>query len=432
MNTNEYIKIAKHLDSIGAFSAADLFEKNMIKTAAGDEPQRDVNLQGQEPTSFFSGLENLGRTTGIGLGKLFGGARESYIDGSFRNLNSFLRFSRANSLIKFEKKLVEASAELNKVGKAKLSRTWRAPTGTDSKLSSFLAARNLTQEDSKREFLNWSQAESQVYTGNREYYPYLKKLREAEVLLVNPSPASLVSSPASSTSPSSASGSSLGPTVGPTGASAGGTGSSSGRPSPPRTSLMPGTPINEALATIVFKQLKIINPIANDSDIFKSLRPEENLAGYKFIGDDPARISTIKAAIDATRYSAAKKQKLKDLLDKKISDAREMSVTQAVQENANGNGTNGPGPNTTTEAPISQYPSENTGNNDELDRLIAELERKATGTDRTLFRHSFNSDFRKISETFNRLRANMNPSKVAIYDNKLERLQLAFIGAINE
>ena len=179
MNTNEYIKLAKHLDSIGAFSAADLFEQNMIKTAAGDEPQRDVNLQGQEPTSFFGGLENLGRTTGIGFGKLFGGARESYIDGSFRNLNSFLRFSRASSLIKFEKKLVEASAELNKVGKAKLSRTWRAPAGTDSKLSSFLAARNLTQEDSKREFLNWSQAESQVYTGNREYYPYLKKLREA-------------------------------------------------------------------------------------------------------------------------------------------------------------------------------------------------------------------------------------------------------------
>jgi len=431
MNTNEYIKLAKHLDSIGAFSAADLFEQNMIKTAAGDEPQRDVNLQGQEPTSFFGGLENLGRTTGIGFGKLFGGARESYIDGSFRNMNSFLRFSRANSLIKFEKKLVEASAELNKVGKAKLSRTWRAPVGTDSKLSSFLAKRDLTQEDSKREFLNWSQAESQVYTGNREYYPYLKKLREAEVLLVNPSPASLVSSPASSTSPSSASGSVLGPAGTFPGGGSGGTTAPSRR-TPPTRSVMPGTPINEALATIVFKQLKNINPSTNDSDVFKSLRPEQNLSGYKFIGDDPTRISDIKSAIDATRYSAAKKQKLKDLLDKKISDAREMAVTQAVQENTNGTETNVSGPNTINEAPISQYPSENTGNSDELDRLIADLERKAIGSDRTLFRNSFNSDFRKISETFNRLRTNMNPSKAAIYDNKLERLQLAFIGAINE
>jgi hypothetical protein len=431
MNTNEYIKLAKHLDSIGAFSAADLFEQSMIKTAAGDEPQRDVNLQGQEPTSFFSGLENLGRTTNIGLGKLFGASREAYIDNSFKNLNSFLRYSRANSLSKFEKKLIEANAEINKVGKAKLNRTWRAPTGTDSKLSSFLAARNLTQEDARREFLNWSQAESQIYTGNREYYPYLKKLREAEVLLVNPSPASLVSSPASSTSPSSASGSVLGPAGTFPGGGSGGTTAPSRR-TPPTRSVMPGTPINEALATIVFKQLKNINPSTNDSDVFKSLRPEQNLSGYKFIGDDPTRISDIKSAIDATRYSAAKKQKLKDLLDKKISDAREMAVTQAVQENTNGTETNGPGPNTTNEAPISEYPSENTGNSDELDRLIADLERKATGSDRTLFRNSFNSDFRKISETFNRLRTNMNPSKAAIYDNKLERLQLAFIGAINE
>lgn len=48
MNTDEYIKLAKHLDSIGAYSAADVTEKNMVKTAA-DEPQRDVSLQGQEP-----------------------------------------------------------------------------------------------------------------------------------------------------------------------------------------------------------------------------------------------------------------------------------------------------------------------------------------------------------------------------------------------
>ena len=55
-----------------------------------------------------------------------------------------------------------------------------------------------------------------------------------------------------------------------------------------------------------------------------------------------------------------------------------MAVTQAVQENTNGTETNGPGPNTTNEAPISEYPSENTGNSDELDRLIADLERKAS------------------------------------------------------
>jgi hypothetical protein len=431
MNTDEYIKLAKHLDSIGAFSAADLFEKNMIKTAAGDEPQRDINLQGQEPSTFFSRLEDLGRTTNIGFGKLFGAARESYIDGSFANMNSFIRFARANSLTKFEKKLLEAFAELEKVGKAKLSRTWSAPTRTDAKLSAFLSVPNLTQEDSRREFLNWSQAESQTYTGYREYYPYLKKLREAEVLLVNPSRATSVS-PAPSSSPSASSGSVLGPAgTFPGGGSGGATAPS--RRTPPTRSIMPGTPINEALALIVFKQLKSINSSAADADIHKSLRPEEKLSGYKFIGDDPSRISDIKAAIDATRYSPAKKQKLKQLLDKKIEDAREMAVTQAVDEAANGPETETTTPpNTTTESPISQFPSENTGNVAELDALIAELERKATGSDRTLFRHSFNADFRRISETFNRLRPNMNPSTAAIYDNKLERLQLAFIGAINE
>jgi hypothetical protein len=428
MNIDEYLKLAQHLDAIGAYTAADITEKNMVKTAA-DEPQRDVNLQGQEPSTFFSRLEDFGRTTGIGFGKFFGTARESYIDGSFKNLNSFLGYSRSNSLPKFEKKLLEAKTELNKVGKAKLSRTWRAPLGTDSKLSTFLSRRDLTQEDARREFLNWSQAESQTYTGNREYYPYLKKLREAETILVNPSSASLISPPAARPSPGT--GGVLGPTTGPSG---GGSTTSPARRTPPTRSVMPGTPTNEALANIVFKQLKIMNPSANDSDVFMSLRPEENLSGYKFIGDDPARITAIKTAIDATRYSPAKKQKLKDLLDKKISDAREMAVNQAVDQNANGDETtnNTPGPNTTQEAPISPFPSENTGNVSELDRLIAELESKATGADRTLFRHSFNADFRRISETFNRLRPNMDPSKAAIYDNKLNRLQLAFIGAINE
>ena len=336
MNTDEYIKLAKHLDSIGAYSAADVTEKNMVKTAA-DEPQRDVSLQGQEPSTFLSRLEDLGRTTNIGLGKLFGAARERYIDVSFTNMNSFIRFARANSLTKFEKKLLEAFAELEKVGKVKLSRTWSAPTRTDPKLSSFLAVPNLTQEDSRREFLNWSQAEAQIYTGYREYYPYLKKLREAEVLIVNPSRATSVS-PAPSSSPSASSGSVLGPAgTFPGGGSGGATAPS--RRTPPIRSIMPGTPINEALALIVFKKLKSMNASAADADIHKSLRPEEKLSGYKFIGDDPSRISDIKAAIDATRYSPAKKQKLKQLLDKKIEDAREMAVTQAVDEAANGSET---------------------------------------------------------------------------------------------
>ena len=428
MNIEEYLKLAQHLDKIGAYTAADITEKNMVKIAA-DEPQRDINIQGQEPSTFMSRLEDLGRTTNIGFGKLFGTARESYIDGSFRNLNSFLGYSRANSLPKFEKKLLEASAELTKVGKAKLSRSWRAPSGVDNKLRSFLAARDLTQEDARREFLNWSQAESQVYTGNREYYPYLKKLREAETILVNPTPATSITPAAASPSPGS--GGVLGPRTGPSGGSGGGSGAS--RPAPPRTSVMPGTPINEALSTIVFKELKAINPSADNSEIFKSLRPGENLSGYKFIGDDPARIQTIKDAIDRTRYSPAKKIKLKALLDKKLSDAREMAVTQAVEENANGTQTtDGPSPNTTNEPPVSEYPSENTGNIPELDRLIANLEAKATGPDRTLFRNTFNADFRRISETFNRLRPNMSPSTASIYDNKLDRLQLAFVGAINQ
>jgi hypothetical protein len=37
-----------------------------------------------------------------------------------------------------------------------------------------------------------------------------------------------------------------------------------------------------------------------------------------------------------------------------------------------------------------------------------------------------------ISETFNRLRPNMNPSTAAIYDNKLDRLELVFVRAVNE
>ena len=156
------------------------------------------------------------------------------------------------------------------------------------------------------------------------------------------------------------------------------------------------------------------------------------LYGYKNAYFEGYSILTTDGYTSDEEYQVEKILRETDLLDKKISDAREMAVTQAVQENTNGTETNGPGPNTTNEAPISEYPSENTGNSDELDTLIADLERKATGSDRTLFRNSFNSDFRKISETFNRLRTNMNPSKAAIYDNKLERLQLAFIGAINE
>ena len=87
---------------------------------------------------------------------------------------------------------------------------------------------------------------------------------------------------------------------------------------------------------------------------------------------------------------------------------------------------------TTNEAPLSDFPSERTGNVTELDALIADLERKASAPDKSLFKNSFNSDFRLISETFNRLRTNMNPSVAATYDNKLKRLELVFIRAISE
>lgn len=445
MNIEEYLKLAQHLDKIGAYTAADITEKNMVKTAA-DEPQRDTALQGKEPGGGIGGFfqRTLDRSS-ISLTKYKN--REEFIDESFRALNSYIAYASSVGFTAFENKLKQAKKELIVVAKAALGRgstTYVPPVGTTPSINT--ALRRATNIDAQANFLDWSQSQAQIYVGNVKYYNYIYYLREAEVEITKKAdpnfvPKGIANTPTAITarlprggapaspapaSPSPGSGSSLGPTTGTTG--------SGGRPSPPRTSVMPGTPINEALARIVFKELKSFNSSASDSDIFKSLRPEQNLSGYKFIGDDPSRIDTIKAAIDATRYSAAKKQKLKVLFEKKLNDAREMAVTQAVTENASGSETteSQPSPFATTEAPISQYPSENTGNLAELDRLISDLEAKATGSDRALFKRTFNADYRVISETFNRLRKNMSPSTASIYDNKLQRLQLAFVGAINE
>jgi hypothetical protein len=237
--------------------------------------------------------------------------------------------------------------------------------------------------------------------------------------------------PPSPASPAAAAAAAAAAAIGSAGTYPGGSASSTPARTPPTRSVMPGTPINEALAKIVFTKLKNMDSTVADSDVHKSLRPEQNLAGYKFIGDDPSRIAEFKAAIDATRYSAAKKEKLKKLLDKKIDDARNMAIQNSTNPPESESSTQ-PSTITTNEAPLSEYPSERTGNLNELDALIADLETKASAPDKSLFKNSFNSDFRLISETFNRLRTNMNQSTAAIYDNKLTRLELAFVRAVSE
>jgi hypothetical protein len=450
MNTDEYIKLAKHLDSIGAYSAADVTEKNMVKTAA-DEPQRDVSLQGQEPGGGFgnSFRRTLDRSM-ISLTKFKD--REEYIDESFKALNSYLAYAAGVGFTGFANKLKEAKKELLVVAKRMLGRgstAYTPPTGTTPAIMTALA--RASNVDAQGNFLDWSQSQAQIYVGNTKYYNYIYYLREAEVEITkkaNPNftPGGIANTPVAITArrprggapalPSPASpAAAAAAAIGSAGTYPGGSASSTPARTPPTRSVMPGTPINEALAKIVFTKLKSMDSTVTDSDVHKSLRPEQNLAGYKFIGDDPSRIAEFKAAIDATRYSAAKKQKLKKLLDKKIEDARNMAIQTATNPPAaetTSGPTSQPSTATTTDAPLSEFPSERTGNVAELDLLISDLERKATLPDKNLFKNSFNTDFRLISETFNRLRPNMKQSTAAIYDNKLTRLELAFVRAINE
>lgn len=450
MNTDEYIKLAKHLDSIGAYSAADVTEKNMVKTAA-DEPQRDVSLQGQEP----GGGGFVRRTTDrsmISLMKLFKNPEDN-IGESFKALNSYLAYASGVGFTEFANKLKEAKKELLDVAKRMLGRgsaAYTPPTGTIPAIMTALA--RASNVDAQGNFLDWSQSQAQIYVGNTRYYNYIYFLREAEVEITkkaNPNftPGGIANTPTAITarrprggapsltpaSPSSAAASAAASaaSIGSAGIFPGGS-SSPGRPSPPTRSVMPGTPINEILATLVAKKLKTIDSSVSDSDIFKSLRPEQNLAGYKFIGDDPTRINDFKAAIDATRYSAAKKVKLKKLLDKKIDDARNMAIQNSVSSTNTDAPSTEPSPIASNEAPLSDYPSERTGNLAELDVLIKDLENKALSPDRKSFKNVFNVDFRRISETFNRLRPNMKPSVASIYDNKLQRLELEFVKALDE
>ena len=442
MNTDEYIKLAKHLDSIGAYSAADVTEKNMVKTAA-DEPQRDVSLQGQEPSGGGFLRRTLDRSM-ISLTKFKD--REEFIDESFKALNSYLAYASSVGFTDFSKKLKEAKKELLVVAKQMLGRgsaTYTPPAGTLPNVMTALS--RATNVDAQGNFLDWSQSQAQIYVGNRRYYNYIYFLREAEVAITkkaNPNftPGGIANTPVAitarrprggapaTTAPAAAAAAAS--SIGSAGTFPGGSSSSPAR-TPPSRSVMPGTPINESLAKIVFTKLKSMDSTVTDSDVHKSLRPEQNLAGYKFIGDDPSRIADFKAAIDATRYSPAKKIKLKKLLDQKIDDARNMAIQNSVNPPASEPSAQ-PSTLTTNEAPLSDYPSERTGNLNELDSLIAELERKASASDKSLFVNSFNSDFRLISETFNRLRPNMNPSTAAIYDNKLDRLELVFVRAVNE
>jgi hypothetical protein len=441
MNTDEYIKLAKHLDSIGAYSAADVTEKNMVKTAA-DEPQRDVSLQGQEPGGGGFFRRTLDRSM-ISLTKFKD--REEYIDESFKALNSYLSYASSVGFTDFSNKLKKAKKELLVVAKQMLGRgstTYTPPVGTLPNIMTALS--RATNVDAQGNFLDWSQSQAQIYVGNTRYYNYIYYLREAEVAITkkaNPnfSPGGIANTPVAitarrprggapaTTAPAAAAAAS---SIGSAGTFPGGSSSTPGRTAPTR-SVMPGTPINEALAKIVFTKLKSMDSTVADADVHKSLRPEQNLAGYKFIGDDPSRIADFKAAIDAARYSPAKKVKLKKLLDQKIEDARNMAIQNSVNPPTSEPSAQ-PSTITTNEAPLSEYPSERTGNLTELDSLIAELERKASATDKSLFVNSFNSDFRLISETFNRLRPNMNPSTAAIYDNKLNRLELVFVRAVNE
>ena len=445
MNTDEYIKLAKHLDSIGAYSAADVTEKNMVKTAA-DEPQRDVSLQGQEP----GGGGFVRRTTDrsmISLMKLFKNPEDN-IGESFKALNSYLAYASGVGFTEFANKLKEAKKELLDVAKRMLGRgsaAYTPPTGTTPAIMTALA--RASNVDAQGNFLDWSQSQAQIYVGNTRYYNYIYYLREAEVAITkkaNPNftPGGIANTPVAitarsprggapaTTAPATTAPAAAASSIGSAGTFPGGLSSTPGRTAPTR-SVMPGTPINEALAKIVFTKLKSMDSTVADSDVHKSLRPEQNLAGYKFIGDDPSRIADFKAAIDAARYSPAKKVKLKKLLDQKIEDARNMAIQNSVNPPTSEPSAQ-PSTITTNEAPLSEFPSERTGNLTELDSLIAELERKASAPDKSLFVNSFNSDFRLISETFNRLRPNMNPSTAAIYDNKLNRLELVFVRAVNE
>lgn len=446
MNTDEYIKLAKHLDSIGAYSAADVTEKNMVKTAA-DEPQRDVALQGQEPAGGGFWQRTLDRSM-ISLTKYKN--REDFIDESFKALNSYISYASSAGFTQFANKLKEAKKELLVVAKRLLGRgstAYAPPAGTLPNVMRALST--ATNVDAQGNFLDWSQSQAQIYVGNTRYYNYIYFLREAEIEITkkaNPNftPGGIANTPTAITarrprggapslapaSPSSAASSSS--TIGSAGTYPGGSTSAPVSPAPPTRSVMPGTPINEILATIVYKKLKTIDGSVSDSDIFKSLRPEQNLAGYKFIGDDPTRIADFKAAIDATRYSAAKKVKLKKLLDKKIDDARNMAITSSTTSTQNETPSTQPSPVASNEAPLSDYPSERTGNLAELDELIKALENKAISPDRRSFKNVFNSDFRRISETFDRLRPNMQPSTVSIYENKLRRLELEFVKALDE
>ena len=444
MNIEEYLKLAQHLDKIGAYTAADITEKNMVKTAA-DEPQRDKALQGQEPASggFFGGLLRARDRASISLTKFKN--REEFIDESFKALNSYLGYAASVGFTDFANKLLEAKKELLVVAKQSLGRgsaSYTPPTAVLPDIVRQLA--RASNVEAQGNFLDWSQSQAQIYVGNNRYYNYIYYLREAEVEITkkaNPNfiPGGIANTPTSITARRPRGGAPPPPpaaaaaaAIGSAGIYPGGTSSSSGR-TPPTRSIRPGTATNEDLARIVFTKLRNMDPTKEDIDIHKSLTPEEKLSGYNFIGSDQRKIAEIKAAIDATRYSPAKKQKMKKLLDQKIEDARNMAIESATNPAiSEPTSTVQPTSSTSNTPPLSEYPSERTGDLRELNTLISDMERKASSTDKTLFVNSYNADARLVHETFDRLRSNMNPSTISRYEHRLSRLELVFVREVNK
>ena len=114
MDLKEYIKLASHYDKIGAFTAADELEKEFVKLA--QVPERDSALQGSEPRSPGSGLENFYNLFTIGAGRIFNSdSPDKMIPYSMKVNQSFI--TRLTSYTDFVKKLKEANKLLYDKGK---------------------------------------------------------------------------------------------------------------------------------------------------------------------------------------------------------------------------------------------------------------------------------------------------------------------------
>jgi len=351
MNSKEYLENAKHLDSIGAFSISDEIDNEIVKIASNIKEAQswkaDPNLPEAEQGPI-AGLENIGRAYVGSWQRAFGLIEFKIKNDAVPTLNAFIisDYSKEPSNKDFESALWRAKEALIKeFGARKINAVrpnWRV-------VDTLKGLKDDDKYEVYKRFTNWVNYQRQILGNSGRASAYLRALKNAENIIakkIDPSfTPSAISAPSASTpsrtTPSGGAGAGRGPGGGG-GRPSGGGARPSGRPRPSAT-----FDTNAALFHIVYKKVKSLYPDKSPSD-FGALMPEI----YDKISKDETLKQSILEAIDASSYSSANKQKLKDKFNAKIGVAP--SPTPGPEPTPGPT----PGPEPTPEPSPSPFPSE--------------------------------------------------------------------------